>query len=281
MTAASISISTFARDHRQNISIVRVFIKDCEYKPREMSMHELEYGPVFVFGGKHKGRVLYYDDDATEKTAICYIGHPLSFLGTYDIQLKLLREPTLGDLLNRKEEIDKVLTDIALYGRWDVDARSLHSLWAEKSMIEDSLFERRMFGEFGQLDGSKEVFLCHASADKGWVRMVHDDLMHVGVKCWLDENKIRVGDSIVSKISSGLASSQTMIAFLSRKSVDSMWALKEWQSFLARQLSGTDIKILPALLEKCDIPPILADIKYADFTKSYHDGYKEIYNALK
>ena len=59
-----------------------------------------------------------------------------------------------------------------------------------------------------------------------------------------------------------------------------MWAKKEWQSFLSRQLSGGAIRILPVLLEECDIPPILADIKYADLRKGYYEGFKEIYLAL-
>jgi hypothetical protein len=49
---------------------------------------------------------------------------------------------------------------------------------------------------------------------------------------------------------------------------------------LSRQLSGSGLKILPAVLEDCDIPSILADIRFADFRESYHDGFKEIYKAL-
>jgi hypothetical protein len=111
--------------------------------------------------------------------------------------------------------------------------------------------------------------------------MVHDDLTNLGVSCWLDENKIKVGDSIVSKIDEALGSSKTMIAFLSKRAVQSMWAKKEWQSFLSRQLSGGELRILPAVLEECEIPSILADIKYADFRESYYDGFKEIYKALE
>ena len=72
-----------------------------------------------------------------------------------------------------------------------------------------------------------------------------------------------------------------MIIFLSRASVKSLWTGKEWQSFLARKLSGNDLRVLPALLEECDIPNILADIKYADFRESYYDGFRDIYNSLK
>ncbi len=243
-------------------------------------MAELEYGPVFVSGGRHKGRILYYDDDYTSRTAICYVGHPLNFCGNLDVPMRFLREPTIDELLKRREELSGILMDLAIASDWDIDPDDVHALWAEKSLVDDTLNERRMFGVFGKLEG-KSIFLCHSSVDKGIVRMVHDDLKHLGVNCWLDENKIKVGDSIVSKISDGLKSSQTMILFLSQKSVASMWTGKEWQSFLARQLSEDKLKILPALLQKCEIPAILADIKYADFRESYYEGFKQIYDAVK
>ncbi|WP_027519683.1 toll/interleukin-1 receptor domain-containing protein [Bradyrhizobium sp. WSM1417] len=244
-------------------------------------MDELDYGPVFVFGGRHKGRVLYYDDNETQKMGICYVGHPVDFVGSYGVPMRFLREPTIDELQKRREEIWRKLTDYALSKEWDVEPSEIHELWAEKSLVSDTLYERRMFGEFGKLDTETEIFLCHSSVDKGWVRMVHDDLKNLGVSCWLDENKIKVGDSIVSKINEGLGKSKIMIAFLSKQSVRSLWTKKEWQSFLSRQLSGSDLRILPALLEDCDVPEILADLKYADFREGYYDGFKEIYKALQ
>jgi hypothetical protein len=243
-------------------------------------MSELDWGPVYVIRGAHKGRVFYYDDDYTSKTGICYVGHPLNFVGSYDVPLRFLREPTIDDLLKRRDELWRALTNIALKKKWDVGSEEIYELWAERSLVDETLFERRMFGELGKLDGQKEVFLCHSSSDKGRVRMVNDDLKNLGVDCWLDENKIKVGDSIVSKISDGLATSQTLILFLSPASVKSIWARKEWQSYLARQLAGRKLKILPALLEKCEIPSILSDIRYADFTESYYEGFKQIHSAL-
>lgn len=71
------------------------------------------------------------------------------------------------------------------------------------------------------------------------------------------------------------------IIFLSPASVKSIWAKKEWQAFLARQLAGNKVKVLPALIEKCEVPAILTDIKHADFTESYHDGLREVHSALK
>jgi hypothetical protein len=244
-------------------------------------MTELDYGPVFVMGGAHKGRILYYDDDETQRTVICYSGHPSVFPDHYLIQRRLLRDPTIDDLMKRRGVLLKKLTQAAVMVDWDMDINGLHDLWAEKSLVEETLHDRRMFGELGQLDSSREVFLCHSSDDKWIVHMVHDDLKNRGISCWLDKNKIKVGDSIVSKISDGLASCPMMIAFLSPASVRSIWARKEWQAFLAQQLAGTKLGILPALVESCEIPAILSDIKYADFRNSYHDGFLQIFSALK
>jgi TIR domain len=243
--------------------------------------NELEYGAVFVFQGRHKGRVLYYDDDGAPRTAICYVGHPIDFVGTHNIPIRFLRVPTIDDLLKRHEEIGRQLAKFAIDDEWDISPDNIHSLWSEKSLINDILYERRMFGKFTQLSERSVIFLCHSSSDKGAVRMVHDDLRRLGQECWLDENKIKVGDSIVSRISDGLVEAHTMIAFLSPSSVESIWARKEWQSFLARQLSGSKLKILPVLLKDCKIPAILSDLKYADFRESYYEGFTEIYNALK
>lgn len=166
-------------------------------------MSNLDYGPVFVFRGRHKGRVLYYDDDLTERTAICYAGHPLDFVGTFDIPLRLLREPTVNDLVERNSAIRQLLSFAAIdrNKKEALTTRQLHSLWSERSMIVEELNERRMFGELEPLNSDQAVFLCHSSADKGLVRMVNDDLKHLGLNPWLDENVVKVGDSIVDEIS--------------------------------------------------------------------------------
>ena len=82
-------------------------------------MAKLSYGPVFVSAGPLKGRILYYDDDATLRTAICYAGHPIDFVGTYDVQKRYLRDPTIDELLNRREAIHRMLNEIAIDDDWD------------------------------------------------------------------------------------------------------------------------------------------------------------------
>lgn len=243
-------------------------------------MTDIDYGAVYVVGGKLKGHILYYDDDETEKTAICYIGDPLNFCGSYAIQKRFLREPLIEDLLLRYEVLSHTISIAAINKHEALSQSDLHNLWSEKTLIQDELVRRRGFGSQPQMMTKKTVFLCHSSKDKGRVRRINDDLRQLGITTWLDENNIKVGDSITGKISQGLEGSQYLVIFLSKQSIKSLWTTKEWQSFLSQQLSGKKLLILPILLEDCEIPFILRDLKYADFRASYHDGFDELRAAL-
>jgi hypothetical protein len=48
-----------------------------------------------------------------------------------------------------------------------------------------------------------------------------------------------------------------------------------------RQLGDKGIRILPLVLESCDIPPLFADLKYADFRTSFDVGLHELITAIQ
>ena len=223
---------------------------------------------------------MYYDDEEGKNTAICYAGHPVDFVRSFGVPARLMREPNIKDLVERFEVISGKLMDLAIHKQLSADPRALHELWSEKFLINEELYERRMLSEMKSFAWERNVFLCHSSTDKWFVRMVNDDLCRLGAKTWLDENEIRPGDSIVEKISDGIRESRFMVVFLSETSIKSRWAKREWQSFLSRQLTQGNVTVLPLLIEDCPIPPILADIKFADFRESYHDGLKSLHAAL-
>lgn len=244
-------------------------------------MDELDYGPVFITAGRFKGRVMYYDDDESKGKIICYAGHPIQMVRCYNVPRRSVREPSITDLLDRAENISRTINRMAVRKDWPSNTADLHELWSERQLIEGELRERRTLGEIEHTSGETTVFLCHTSTDKGWVRRVNDDLRRLGVKTWIDENNIKVGESIIGKISDTLQDTQIMIVFLSKDSIKSLWTKREWQSFLSRQLAGNKIKILPALLEDCEIPSILSDLKYANFSESYYDGLKELRASIE
>jgi hypothetical protein len=71
------------------------------------------------------------------------------------------------------------------------------------------------------------VFICHASEDKPNARAVATHLRELGSEVWFDEWEIRVGDSIVQKISGALGVATHLVILLSHYSVSKPWVNKE------------------------------------------------------
>jgi hypothetical protein len=64
-----------------------------------------------------------------------------------------------------------------------------------------------------------DVFVSHASEDKPAVaRPLTELLQRAGLKVWLDENELTLGDSLSRKIDEGLARSAFGVVILSKNS---------------------------------------------------------------
>jgi hypothetical protein len=136
---------------------------------------------------------------------------------------------------------------------------------------------------FTSLSGWHDIlaFICHASEDKPFVDLLTKPLDEQAVGHWYDKREIKVGDSIVEKINDGLSDATHLIVVLSGASVDKSWVKREMSSSLIRQLGSRSIKLLPLLREDCTIPPLLADIKYADFRKDFDQGFTDLLDSLQ
>ena len=87
----------------------------------------------------------------------------------------------------------------------------------------------------------------------------------MGVKVWLDEAELKVGDSLISKVSASIDEMQYLGVVLSPNSVDSGWVKEELNQVLIRQLSDRHTSVLPIMLADCQVPGFLRDRLYADF----------------
>ena len=129
-------------------------------------------------------------------------------------------------------------------------------------------------------DESKKLFLFHASDDKYFVRQVRNDLARAGHSVWMDEFEIKVGDSIVQKINSATETVEGLVLFMSRASSNSNWVKREWQSVLMAFMNKGSPQIYPVLIEECEIPAIISDIRYANFSESYNEGLESLLQAI-
>ena len=124
------------------------------------------------------------------------------------------------------------------------------------------------------------VFICHASEDKPFVDRLCSMLDSASVPVWYDRREIRVGDSIVQRINDGLGQASHLAIVLSQSSITKPWVLKELSASVMRQLSDSSIRVLPIVIDDCTIPPILADVRYANCRHDLHEGLRELLQAI-
>ncbi|AEO42217.1 toll/interleukin-1 receptor domain-containing protein [Xanthomonas euvesicatoria] len=129
--------------------------------------------------------------------------------------------------------------------------------------------------------GKRIAFLSHSSADKPFIRQLAADLTAAGVDVWLDEQRIRVGDSIPEAIAQGLAESDYFLIAISHNSINSPWVQKELNNALVTEVQRRNVHILPLKLDDTDMPPIISDKLYADFSHSYKAGIDKLLAALR
>lgn len=104
-----------------------------------------------------------------------------------------------------------------------------------------------------------QVFLSYASSDKPAARFIADALRQSGVSTWFDEWEIHFGDSLLKRIESAVKSSDYILLLLSPAAVDSDWVQKEINFALSRELKERAIRLVPILVEDCNIPDVLRD----------------------
>jgi hypothetical protein len=125
-----------------------------------------------------------------------------------------------------------------------------------------------------------KLFLSHTSADKPFAKQLATSLMDSGYVVWLDEWEIKVGDSITQKIEKGIEGSDYLLLVLSNKSIQSKWVDREWRAKFGVEVESGRQLVLPCLTEKCDIPALLRDKKYADFIESFDIGFRQLMDKI-
>ena len=117
--------------------------------------------------------------------------------------------------------------------------------------------------------------------DKPTAERIAVEMIRSGHEAFFDKWDIHPGDSLIEKISEGISESSYLLVLLSKRYVKSNWVKKEMEIALARQIADKHIKVIPCLLEDCEIPVFLQPIAYADFRDSFERGAEELLPAIQ
>jgi hypothetical protein len=125
------------------------------------------------------------------------------------------------------------------------------------------------------------VFLSYAREDRALVDKIANDLKCQGIRLWMDRQDLITGQKWLPQIREAITTADVMIVFLSKASRFSRAVQYEFEKAFELQNETQGTRLIPVLLEKTDLPPLLREIHYADFTESYFDGMQQLLRALE
>lgn len=97
-----------------------------------------------------------------------------------------------------------------------------------------------------------DVFLSHGSSDKEWIRLLSTELQTQGLRVFVDDAGIQLGENFVLTIDNALRDSRFLVVVLSRASSERPWVIHEWTTFKAKK--GPLGRVIPVLLEAVELP---------------------------
>lgn len=108
------------------------------------------------------------------------------------------------------------------------------------------------------------VFISYSHADKDLARALAGALQDRGVRIWIDEGELRIGDSIIERIATAITEIDFFLVLVSESSRNSNWCRKELALAVSGGLGRQGVKVLPVRVEGASMPHALADVYYLD-----------------
>src|SRR6185295_18213445 len=116
------------------------------------------------------------------------------------------------------------------------------------------------------------IFISHNYQDRPFAKKLANDLGKFGIRVWLDEAEIKIGDSLIEKIQTGIDEMEFLGVILSNNSIKSEWVKREVEMAMNHEIKRKRVKVLPILIERCPLPGFLEGKLYADFTLTSNYG---------
>ncbi len=92
-------------------------------------------------------------------------------------------------------------------------------------------------------------FISYSHADKAFAQRLHDRLQGVGIRCWLDEHQLNVGDKLQPTIYDAIRVYDKVILCCSETSLKSWWVEKEFEHVIAKEEDFNEPLLIPVALD--------------------------------
>jgi len=126
-----------------------------------------------------------------------------------------------------------------------------------------------------------DAFLSYSAKDKPVVHDLARRLRDRGVRVWLDDWEIEVGQSIPSRIEDGLEGSTVLVLCMSEHALGSDWAALESQTFCFRDPLNRDRRFIPLRLDDAPARGSLAQFLHVDWRERSDDELDKLVAACR
>lgn len=144
-------------------------------------------------------------------------------------------------------------------------------------------YRDKVRGRRASVVAKPSIFISYSHADVAFVNGLVSDLSSSGHDIWIDRAELKIGDSLINKISQAVMAVDYVLAILSKSSIKSSWVSHELKLAMSREISGKQIIVLPVIIDDVDPPDYLRDKYYADFRdpKAYDAELAKILHAVQ
>lgn len=165
-----------------------------------------------------------------------------------------------------------------------IDARNDKNDWLSDLMIAiqriEHLEQTLMLPEGKQY----HVFFIYRTVfpDKDWVKQVAESLeaSEMGFKCAFHERDFVPGQSIFDNIVYFLKCSLKIVIVLTPEFLNSAWTKYETELAQILSMNHDDIRIIPVVVQNCDIPDILKTLTYLDATDVFSTWWPRLLKTI-
>ena len=132
-----------------------------------------------------------------------------------------------------------------------------------------------------------DIFLSHNHADKPWTERlataIEADQEGPPLKVFFDKWDIEHGGDIPAELEDGLQNSRYVGLVLSPDALKSAWVALERSTAIYRDPGARKKHLIPLLRKPCDIPDMIARLKYIDFRRDqdFAEGVKTLIDILR
>lgn len=121
------------------------------------------------------------------------------------------------------------------------------------------------------------VVIPYNYADHEFASKLTAALRHDRITPWIDDVDMSAGVLLVSRITQAVRPVDCIVPVISTVSVGSGWVTHDLGVIMTRSFCGRRVRVLPARIDDCALPDLLASRPYFDF---HRNGWSVAYDDL-